>query len=156
MDDRHLYVLPPPRTLSPLLIYDTIQAVPLSPIDWEPDSPLFWSQLELDRFSIEETLFGSTVDLLRPQPAITNQRRYHWVEYESKPEPTRPHNVPPAKKRGLFSAIPTLIAEVEDPKTYSTNVRWLLTGAVSFAAWIAPMGGAIFYRRWKSPDFAWA
>lgn len=69
--------------------------------------------------------------------------------YKTKPEPSTSASAPNTlvvRRKGLFSSIPTLIAEVEDPKTYSTNVKWLITGAVSFTAWIAPMGGAIFYR----------
>ncbi|KAL1986024.1 hypothetical protein VTN96DRAFT_7037 [Rasamsonia emersonii] len=55
-----------------------------------------------------------------------------------------PVPVPRRKRRGLFGQF-TLIAEVENPKTYSRKIKWFLTFVVAMAAVAAPMGSAIFF-----------
>jgi hypothetical protein len=54
--------------------------------------------------------------------------------------------VPRLKRRGLFGQI-TLVAEVENAKTYSRRTKWFLTSVVGLAAVAAPMGSAIFLRK---------
>lgn len=54
--------------------------------------------------------------------------------------------VPRLKRRGLFGQL-TLVAEVEDPKTYPRPTKWFITFVVSVAAVVAPMGSAIFFRK---------
>ncbi|KAJ5564756.1 hypothetical protein N7513_000998 [Penicillium frequentans] len=52
--------------------------------------------------------------------------------------------VPRLKRRGLFGQL-TLIAEVEDPRTYSRNMKWLITFIVATAGILAPLGSSIFF-----------
>lgn len=61
--------------------------------------------------------------------------------------------VPRLKRRGLFGQL-TLVAEVEDPKTYPRPMKWFITFVVAVAAVVAPMGSAIFFRKLKSNDCA--
>lgn len=53
--------------------------------------------------------------------------------------------VPRMKRRGLFGQL-TLVAEVEDPKTYPRKMKWFITFIVAVAAAAAPMGSSIFFR----------
>ncbi|KAL1966768.1 hypothetical protein VTN77DRAFT_3965 [Rasamsonia byssochlamydoides] len=55
-----------------------------------------------------------------------------------------PVPVPRLKRRGLFGQF-TLIAEVENPKTYPRKTKWFLTFVVAMAAVAAPMGSSIFF-----------
>ena len=48
------------------------------------------------------------------------------------------------KRRGLFGQI-TLVAEVENPKTYSRNMKWLITFNVALAGSAAPLGSSIIF-----------
>lgn len=64
-----------------------------------------------------------------------------------------PVPVPRRKRRGLFGQF-TLIAEVENPKTYSRKIKWFLTFVVAMAAVAAPMGSAIFFRKSASCPYA--
>ncbi|KAJ5898895.1 hypothetical protein N7495_003639 [Penicillium taxi] len=52
--------------------------------------------------------------------------------------------VPRLKRRGLFGQF-TLVAEVENPKTYPRNMKWFITFIVALASMVAPMGSAIFF-----------
>ncbi|KAJ5659596.1 hypothetical protein N7507_006047 [Penicillium longicatenatum] len=54
--------------------------------------------------------------------------------------------VPRLKRRGLFGQL-TLIAEVEDPRTYSRNMKWFITFIVATAGVLAPLGSSIFFRK---------
>lgn len=54
--------------------------------------------------------------------------------------------VPRMKRRGLFGQL-TIVAEVEDPKTYPRKMKWFITFIVAVAAAAAPMGSAIFFRK---------
>ncbi|KAI9373839.1 major facilitator superfamily domain-containing protein [Aspergillus egyptiacus] len=55
-----------------------------------------------------------------------------------------PKVVPRLKRRGLFGQI-TLLAEVENPKTYPRNQKWFITFIVAVAGSVAPMGSSIFF-----------
>ncbi|EPS33330.1 hypothetical protein PDE_08292 [Penicillium oxalicum 114-2] len=59
-------------------------------------------------------------------------------------EPGPAIKVPRARRRGLFAQL-TLIAEVEDPKTYSRKLKWFITFIVAVAGATAPMGSSIFF-----------
>ncbi|KAF3389288.1 MFS antiporter QDR3 [Penicillium rolfsii] len=52
--------------------------------------------------------------------------------------------VPRSKRRGLFGQM-TLVAEVEDPKTYPRKMKWFITFIVAVAGATAPMGSSIFF-----------
>ncbi|CAI7660733.1 unnamed protein product [Penicillium pancosmium] len=52
--------------------------------------------------------------------------------------------VPRLKRRGLFGSL-TLVAEVEDPKTYPRKMKWFITFIVAWAGATAPMGSSIFF-----------
>lgn len=54
--------------------------------------------------------------------------------------------VPRLKRRGLFGQM-TLVAEVEDPKTYSRKMKWFITFIVAVAGATAPMGSSVFFRK---------
>lgn len=57
--------------------------------------------------------------------------------------------VPRLKRRGLFGSL-TLVAEVEDPKTYPRRMKWFITFIVAWAGATAPMGSSIFFRKLTS------
>ncbi|KAE8328369.1 major facilitator superfamily domain-containing protein [Aspergillus sergii] len=52
--------------------------------------------------------------------------------------------VPRPNRRGLFGQF-TLLAEVENPKTYSRKKKWFVTFIVAWAGATAPMGSAILF-----------
>lgn len=53
--------------------------------------------------------------------------------------------VPRLNRRGLFGQF-TLVAEIENPKTYPRKMKWFITFIVAVAAAAAPSGSAIFFR----------
>ncbi|KAJ9239003.1 hypothetical protein DTO169E5_4601 [Paecilomyces variotii] len=55
-----------------------------------------------------------------------------------------PIPVPRSRRRGLFAQF-TLLAEVENPKTYPRRTKWFITFIVAVAAAAAPMGSSIFF-----------
>lgn len=57
-----------------------------------------------------------------------------------------PIKVPRSEQRGLFGRF-SLIPEVIDPKTYPRRTKWSITGVVSAAAVVAPLGSSIFFRK---------
>ncbi|OQE15835.1 hypothetical protein PENFLA_c030G04540 [Penicillium flavigenum] len=54
-----------------------------------------------------------------------------------------PVKVARLKRRGLFGQL-ALVAEVENPKTYTRRMKWFITFVVALAGATAPMGSAIF------------
>lgn len=62
-----------------------------------------------------------------------------------------PVNVPRLKRRGLFGQM-TLVAEVENPKTYPRKMKWFITFIVAVAGATAPMGSSVFFRKWCAPS----
>jgi hypothetical protein len=64
-----------------------------------------------------------------------------YVEHES-----LPIAVPRLKRRGLFGQL-TLLAEVENPKTYLRKTKWFITFIVALAGSTAPMGSSILFRK---------
>ena len=60
--------------------------------------------------------------------------------------------VPRLKRRGLLGQL-TLVAEVEDPKTYPRKMKWFITFIVAVAGATAPMGSSIFFRTLISRNF---
>lgn len=54
--------------------------------------------------------------------------------------------VPRLKRRGLLGQF-TLVAEIENPKTYPRKMKWFITFIVAVAAAAAPSGSAIFFRK---------
>lgn len=58
--------------------------------------------------------------------------------------------VPRSQRRGLFGQY-TLLAEVEDPKTYTRRKKWFITFIVAVAGSTAPMGSSIFFRKSFTP-----
>lgn len=58
-----------------------------------------------------------------------------------------PVKVARLKRRGLFGQL-ALVAEVEDPKTYTRRMKWFITFVVALAGATAPMGSAIFLREY--------
>ena len=68
-----------------------------------------------------------------------------------RPPPSYPPSEPDpvvvsrSNRRGLFGEF-TLIAEVENPKTYPRRTKWFITFIVAAAGATAPMGSSIFFR----------
>lgn len=56
-----------------------------------------------------------------------------------------PIKVSRLERRGLFGQL-TLLAEVENPKTYTRRKKWFITFVVAWAGVTAPMGSSIFFR----------
>jgi len=54
--------------------------------------------------------------------------------------------VPRLKRRGLLGQL-TLVAEVENPKTYPRRMKWFITFIVAVAGATAPMGSSVFFRK---------
>lgn len=54
--------------------------------------------------------------------------------------------VPRSKRRGLLGRF-AIIPEVERPHEYGNGTKWAITAIVALAAAAAPVGSAIFYRR---------
>ncbi|KAJ5482862.1 MFS transporter OpS2 [Penicillium diatomitis] len=52
--------------------------------------------------------------------------------------------IPRSKRRGLLAQV-TLVAEIENPKTYSRKLKWFITFIVAVAGATAPMGSSIFF-----------
>ncbi|KAI9038597.1 uncharacterized protein KD926_010642 [Aspergillus affinis] len=62
----------------------------------------------------------------------------------SEAEQKEPVVVPRLKRRGLFGQL-TLLAEIENPKTYARKTKWFITFIVAVAGATAPMGSSIFF-----------
>jgi hypothetical protein len=62
-----------------------------------------------------------------------------------KQEPAHIAHVPRSKRRGLLGFI-VLVPEVDDASSYPRSTKWLLTWIMALMAWLAPLGGTIFYR----------
>jgi hypothetical protein len=56
--------------------------------------------------------------------------------------------VPRSKRRGLLGRF-AIIPEVERPHEYGNGTKWAITAIVALAAAAAPVGSAIFYRRFS-------
>jgi hypothetical protein len=54
--------------------------------------------------------------------------------------------IPRSKRRGLLGRF-AIIPEVERPHEYGNGTKWAITAIVALAAAAAPVGSAIFYRR---------
>ncbi|KAH8434969.1 uncharacterized protein LDX57_012601 [Aspergillus melleus] len=67
----------------------------------------------------------------------------------SEAEQKQPVVVPRLKRRGLFGQL-TLLAEIENPKTYPRKKKWFITFIVAVAGATAPMGSSIFFRKLTS------
>ncbi|KAJ5109223.1 hypothetical protein N7456_005898 [Penicillium angulare] len=52
--------------------------------------------------------------------------------------------VPRLKRRGLLGQL-ALVAEIENPRTYSRNMKWFITFIVALAGILAPLGSSIFF-----------
>ena len=58
----------------------------------------------------------------------------------------QPVKVRRSARRGLFGRF-TILAEVEEPKYYERRTKWFITFMIAIAAAAAPLGSAIFFRR---------
>lgn len=58
----------------------------------------------------------------------------------------QPIVVPRLKRRGLLGQL-ALVAEIENAKTYSRNMKWFITSIVALAGILAPLGSSIFFRK---------
>ncbi|KAI1186593.1 major facilitator superfamily domain-containing protein [Nemania serpens] len=62
----------------------------------------------------------------------------------SSTRPRRAIPIPRESRRGLVPWL-SLVPEVDNPRNYDNNVKWMLTVFVAAAACAAPMGSSIFY-----------
>jgi hypothetical protein len=104
---------------------------------------------EADRGEITHVLQSPTP---RSSVSIANEEKGESGQYVPSPmsqastlQVERAVAVPRSKRRGLFGRF-TLLAEVEDPKSYPRNTKWFITFVVAVGAMAAPMGSSIFYR----------
>ena len=58
--------------------------------------------------------------------------------------------IPRSQRRGLFARF-AIIPEVERPYEYKRSTKWLITLIVALAAAAAPLGSAIFFRKYIQP-----
>lgn len=80
--------------------------------------------------------------------AVEGKEKYEsTTTYSNTSEPS-PAVVPRLKRRGLFGQF-TLLAEVENPKTYPRKTKWFITFIVAVAGATAPMGSSIFFREYN-------
>lgn len=116
-----------------------------------PPSP---SSSEHDDHSTAQTNHGVETDDIQSRShatSIVGEGDEKYVDEESQQPPRQSTDLGPAivvprmKRRGLFSQL-TLVAEVEDPKTYPRRMKWFITFIVAVAAVAAPSGSAIFFR----------
>jgi hypothetical protein len=56
--------------------------------------------------------------------------------------------IPRSKRRGLLGRF-AIIPEVERPHEYRNGTKWAITAIVALAAAAAPVGSAIFYRKFS-------
>lgn len=75
----------------------------------------------------------------------------------SSTRPRRAIPIPRESRRGLVPWL-SLVPEVDNPRNYDNNVKWMLTVFVAAAACAAPMGSSIFYRESTliSPSFSFS
>lgn len=67
--------------------------------------------------------------------------------YERETDYETPVVVHRSKRRGLFGQL-TLLAEVENPKTFPRRAKWFITFITAVSGAAAPMGSSIFFRRY--------
>ena len=83
--------------------------------------------------------------------AVKTHQKETDVEAQSPQEYNEPKTpaavkVPRSQRRGLFGRF-TILAEVEEPKHYPRRTKWFITFVVAMAAMAAPLGSAIFFRK---------
>ena len=107
----------------------------------EPSSCMQQGEVGIDDFKLPSrasSLSGDVIEKSDPENAVPPPRRS--TELGPAVE------VPRLKRRGLFGQL-TLVAEVENPKTYRRKTKWFITFVVAMAGSTAPMGSAIFFRK---------
>ncbi|KAJ9388102.1 hypothetical protein DTO032I4_2726 [Paecilomyces variotii] len=121
--DKHMGVSPPQAMAS-----DEERAMHSNGISEETDS---------DTHSISPaSSLPPIVEGKSPEDAFPTERATSIYE--------EPIPVPRSRRRGLFAQF-TLLAEVENPKTYPRRTKWFITFIVAVAAAAAPMGSSIFF-----------
>ena len=74
---------------------------------------------------------------------VADQKDLEKVEAETRtPKPVKIHR---SKRRGLFGRF-TIVAEVEEPKSYHRRTKWFITFVIALAAAAAPLGSSIIFR----------
>ena len=72
------------------------------------------------------------------------------VSAQSKIIPVK--KVPRASRTGLFARL-SLLYEAEEPKHYPRVIKWYITFVIGLAAFAAPMGSSIVYRKLPSTSY---
>jgi Major Facilitator Superfamily len=86
---------------------------------------------------------ASTVSTVENNPAENGDDPENTVVRRITTELGPPVPVPRLKRRGLFAQL-TIIAEVENAKTYPRRTRWFLTAVAAVGGVAAPLGSSIF------------
>jgi hypothetical protein len=106
------------------------------------------STLRDDEFKKEEiidegSIHSQSTDTVEPEALPRTNSRSSSIR-------SRPLSVVPrSKRRGLLGNFAFIIPEVERPYEYKNSTKWFITLIIALAAAAAPMGSAIFLRRYS-------
>ena len=89
----------------------------------------------------------SDASQLQSRDAATESSTERIDVEKAEPDSQRPGpvKVPRSQRRGLFGRF-AILAEVEEPKNYSSTTKWYITTVVALAGIAAPVGSAIIFR----------
>ena len=107
---------------------------------WQPPSPSSSHEEERELPAENVTTSRASAQQRRTSPRPHVART---ISTQSKPASLR--KVPLSARSGLFGRL-SLLYEVEDPKGYPRNIKWLITFIIALAAVAAPMGSSIILR----------
>jgi hypothetical protein len=100
---------------------------------------------ETDRDSIHTALSSDTIE---PVEVVEEDQLPQRSKSRSSSVRSRPLIiVARSKRRGLLGRL-TIIPEVENTYAYTNKTKWVITLIVAMAAAAAPLGSAIFYRKY--------
>jgi hypothetical protein len=88
----------------------------------------------------------SSSDSIEPAPFQVTQSDARSKSRSSSTRSRPLSIIPRSKRRGLLGRF-AIIPEVERPHEYGNGTKWAITAIVALAAAAAPVGSAIFYRR---------
>ncbi len=87
-----------------------------------------------------------SADSIEPVPGQVTQPEARSKSRSSSTRSRPLSIIPRSQRRGLLGRF-AIIPEVERPHEYGNGTKWAITAIVALAAAAAPVGSAIFYRR---------
>jgi hypothetical protein len=93
-----------------------------------------------------------SADSIVPPPAQVVQDQIRSKSRSSSVRSRPLSIIPRSKRRGLLGRF-AIIPEVERPHDYGNGTKWAITAIVALAAAAAPVGSAIFYRKFSHSYF---